>query len=223
MADLPDVPAVHLSRVHAPGPGTGPERDRALLSPAERARADCMPQCARGVWIRSRALLRTVVARYLGCAAHEVRLARDGQGRPVLPDEPGVHISLAHTTGCCAVAVSTAGPVGVDVEWVRPVSLPDGLAGRILGPAELEEWDRVAGPDRARWLLRRWTWKEALLKAEGTGLRGGLRSFEVGRTSAGLRVHTARHRPECWWVGEVPAGPLHIAAVARDRRRTALP
>jgi 4'-phosphopantetheinyl transferase len=183
MADDPsDVPAVHLGLVDAPGHGTGPERDRALLGPDERARADRMPPPAREVWIRSRALLRTAVAPYLGCPAHEVRLAPDGRGRPVLPDAPGVHISLAHTAGCCAVAVSTVGPVGVDVERVRPVSLPDGLARRVLAPAELAEWDRVTAADRTRWLLRRWTWKEALLKAEGTGLRGGLRSFDVCST-----------------------------------------
>ncbi|MGJ5754492.1 4'-phosphopantetheinyl transferase [Streptomyces puniciscabiei] len=212
------VPAVHLSRVDAPGGEAAPEMDGALLSSAERARADRMPPTARAVWIRSRVLLRTVVGRHLGCPAHEVRLGRDPLGRPVLPDAPGVHISLAHTTGCCAVAVSTTGPVGVDVEWLRPVSLPDGMARRILGPAEIEEWGRVPAPDRTRWLLRRWTWKEALLKAEGTGLPGGLGSFQIRRTAAGLRVHTARRDPERWWVAEVPAGPRHVAAVACDRR-----
>ncbi|SFG03977.1 4'-phosphopantetheinyl transferase family protein [Streptomyces mirabilis] len=218
MDDESDAPVVHLSRLDAAGRATGPEPDWALLSPDERARADRMPPSPRRVWIHSRALLRTTVAHHLGCSAHEVRPARDPLGRPFLPDAPHLHISLAHTTDCCAVAVSTAGPVGVDVEWVRPVNLPDGLARRILGPAELEEWDRVATPDRTRWLLRRWTWKEALLKAEGIGLAGGPRSFGVRRTAAGLRVSGSRHRPECWWLDEVPAGPRHVAAVARDRR-----
>ncbi|WP_329266923.1 4'-phosphopantetheinyl transferase family protein [Streptomyces pseudovenezuelae] len=218
MADDPsDAPAVHLDLVDAPGRGPGPERDRELLGPDERARADRMPPSVREVWIRSRALLRTTVAPYLGCAAPEVRLARDGRGRPVLPDAPAVHVSLAHTAGCCAVAVSTAGPVGVDVERVRPLSLPDGLARRLLTPGELAEWDGVEAAERTRWLLRRWTWKEALLKAEGTGLRGGLHSFDLGWTPAGPWVRSARHRSRRWWVAEVPAGPLHVAAVARDR------
>ncbi|MDN3259828.1 4'-phosphopantetheinyl transferase superfamily protein [Streptomyces sp. CSDS2] len=210
---------VHLSMVDESEPAAA--ADWSLLTEAERDRAARMSCTGRPVWIRSRVLLRTVVARHLGCAPREVRLGRDPRGRPVLPDAPGTHISLAHTTGCCAVALSTAGPVGVDIERVRPVSLPDGLARRVLGPAELDEWSRVPAPDRTRWLLRRWTWKEALLKAEGSGLPGGLRSFEVRRTAAGLRVQAERRRPERWWVAEVPAGWRHVAAVAGDLRTVA--
>ncbi|MEU8622536.1 4'-phosphopantetheinyl transferase superfamily protein [Streptomyces sp. NPDC048623] len=230
MPDAPVLPAapgptgtvaVHLSRLDEPGTDTAAEAYSALLTPDERARAGRMPPAEQAVWSRSRVLLRTVVARQLGCAAREVRLGRDPYGRPVLPDAPTLHISLSHTTGCCAVAVSTQGPVGVDVEWVRPVSVPDGLARRILGSAELRDWERVPGPHRTRWLLRRWTWKEALLKAEGLGLRGGLRSFAVRPTPAGLRVSGTRHRPDGWRLYEIPAGSRHVAAVAHDRRAAA--
>ena len=92
-------------------------------------------------------------------------------GQPWLPEYPQVRVSLAHTVGGVAVAVSDA-PVGLDLERLgRPVR--PGLADRFFTPAE-----REYARDGAR-VLEVWTRKEALLKREGIGLRMRLGRVET--------------------------------------------
>ncbi|MFE0171839.1 4'-phosphopantetheinyl transferase family protein [Streptomyces sp. NPDC059002] len=105
----------------------------------------------------------------------DLRVDHDDQGRPRLSGAGrGMHISLSHGRGVAAVAMTRAGPVGVDVETVRPLPALR-LARRWFTPEEAA-WLRAL-PERRRpaayfWL---WTHKEAMGKALGTGLaQGGL-------------------------------------------------
>lgn len=112
-------------------------------------------------------LARTAVAHALGCPESEVELGREPGGRPYTP---GLHLSLSHAGDVAAVAVTTLGPVGVDVEPRRDLPAA-ALAARWFTPDEAS-W--VAGrPDD---FLPLWTRKEAVGKALGSGLgRTGLR------------------------------------------------
>ena len=64
-------------------------------------------------------------------------------GRPYV-DAP-VHISIAHTRGLSAVAVSSSGPVGVDVErkadrqWLRAEAIGKAQGTGVLGALALEQ------------------------------------------------------------------------------------
>ena len=69
-------------------------------------------------------------------------------GRPYV-DAP-VHVSVAHATGLTAVAVSSVGPVGIDLEsdadlaWVRREAVGKALGVGILGDEQLEPaWQSV--------------------------------------------------------------------------------
>ncbi len=78
----------------------------------------------------------------------------------------GTHWSLTHKTRFVAGVVADV-PVGIDIETVR--SPTEALFRRI---AAGEEW-RLAHEQHSRRLFYRvWTAKEAVLKAEGVGLRG---------------------------------------------------
>ncbi|GAB0497580.1 hypothetical protein MMPV_008915 [Pyropia vietnamensis] len=117
--------------------------------------------------------------------------------------------SVAHTTGLGLVAVARGAPpgtdsgnndgsggglaIGVDIELAdRPIS--DRLLRRVLTPAEWAtlppspaSTDPDADPDadtdasrrRRRAAVAAWTRKEAVVKATGRGIAGGMRAFEV--------------------------------------------
>lgn len=123
-------------------------------------------------------LLRGLVARRLGVGVEDVVLAAAPcpscgrpHGRPYVAAASPVpsaavplpHVSLASSGGVVAVAVSDAGPVGVDVEAFDRTGFA-GFDGVALHPDE-----RAAVRDaRARATV--WTRKEAVLKAAGVGL-----------------------------------------------------
>jgi hypothetical protein len=109
-------------------------------------------------------------------------------GRPSLGavrGEPAVHLSIARCPGRAVVALTDAGPIGVDVERRDAAE----------GPAV----DHVLGADAAGDATRRWVRAEAYLKAAGRGL---------GRSGATERAAVPA------WTTDVDLGPGYEAALA---------
>ncbi|MGI5459258.1 4'-phosphopantetheinyl transferase family protein [Streptomyces sp. CA-249302] len=177
-----------------PEPVAGPRREAlvgrcaGLLSPEERRRWGRIVPGARVLYACSHAALRAVTALYGGRHASQVAFVAGKFGKPYVSGDPGLRISLSHTEGLALVAVSRDGPVGVDVERVRPLRDPAGLRRQILSPWEAERWpapesDARSGPSTSTalhdGLFTRWACKEAVLKALGSGLAGDLTAVWV--------------------------------------------
>jgi phosphopantetheinyl transferase len=97
-------------------------------------------------------------------------LRHDTAGRPRIP---GLAVSITYSDGLIAVAASYDGPLGIDLEDIRPRAFAP-LANRWFDPHELE-W-MAEQPDQLTAFLHLWTAKEAVGKALGLGLRkSGLR------------------------------------------------
>lgn len=156
-----------------------------LLDPGETARADSFrAEQARAEFIVGRALAKALVGAALGVDPVEVavtqRCGRCGSlshGRPVAAagGRRGPHFSVSHSGGHVVLAVSGDGPVGVDVEVVRPIPELRGLAESVLAPRELVQMDACDGT-ALDWFFRRWCVKEALTKRDGVGLVQDLRT-----------------------------------------------
>ncbi|GAA2378955.1 hypothetical protein Cme02nite_18150 [Catellatospora methionotrophica] len=124
-----------------------------------------------GIWLAPAVaavdLARHAVGEVLGVDPARVALGREPSGRPFVVGTTGLHLSVGHTPDLAVVAVTALGPLGVDVEPIRPLPAPELAARWFSGP----EADWVAAhPDD---FLPLWTLKEAVGKALGTGLRGG--------------------------------------------------
>jgi 4'-phosphopantetheinyl transferase len=121
-------------------------------------------------------LLRTTVAAQLGTTPEEVQIDRrctdcgKQHGKPsIRTDGDPVHVSISHSGYRVAVALSLAGPVGVDVEELKPD--PGGIPQMALSPLELKTLQTLPERDQEMGFIRMWVRKEALLKATGHGLR----------------------------------------------------
>ena len=110
-------------------------------------------------------------------AAHElleqlvgeaVTVEHDDKGAPWLPERPELSVSISHCRAAVAVAVSSKGRVGIDVESRRRIG--DGLMERVCTAEELVMVRAAADPVMA--FLQSWTRKEAVLKMRGTGIQG---------------------------------------------------
>lgn len=123
---------------------------------------------AGGQW-RTHAEQSAAARKLLGeMLGSEVAVEHDTAGRPYLPDRSDLYISISHCRMAVAVAVSTRGPVGIDVECRRKIG--DSLVKRVCTPDECALVE--AGSDPTMTFLQLWTRKEAVLKCRGTGIKG---------------------------------------------------
>ncbi|MCC9307899.1 polyketide synthase dehydratase domain-containing protein [Kitasatospora sp. RB6PN24] len=163
------------------------------LGAAERARYEQQPPRGRRAWLLGRIAVKDAVRRLLWAQGEgpvfpaEIAVVNSPAGQPQVV---GVHgralpplaVSLAHR-GEAAVALvrpAGAGPVGIDLEEVTERT-PE-LSKVALGESEsrlLTERQLDSEDSAELWFTRFWAAKEAVAKAEGTGLRGRPRDFAV--------------------------------------------
>jgi 4'-phosphopantetheinyl transferase len=118
------------------------------------------------------ALLRLTVGRIVGRSGAVIRVDRTCElcgrphGRPRVDEFDG-HLSVSHSGNVVAVAITAAGPVGLDVEAIdgRTDIECHGIADLVLTASERSLVDSRTS------FLRVWARKEAFLKATGYGLR----------------------------------------------------
>ena len=155
-ADLPSSEHAQLAR---------------LLSPEETGRAsDFVFEQDRRRFASGRGFLRTVLAHYAGTAADVLAFSYGPKDKPELAAFPDLHFNLAHAGDVFALAVTHAGPVGIDVELlVQPLDA-QALEEHALTPVERSALDAAIPAQRLRTLLDYWVAKEAALKAAGRGI-----------------------------------------------------
>lgn len=122
----------------------------------------------RRQFLAARALLRNLAGQIadVPSAAWDIRPNRQMQPELVAPDRAKtLPAAIAHSHDRVAVALSTRGPLGIDLEHARPDRRFRELAQRAFGPREQR---RCVTNDGAAF-YRIWTLREALAKACGGG------------------------------------------------------
>ena len=126
----------------------------------------------------------------------------------------------ADSGNCVLIAWSTGGPVGVDVEAVKPGrrTLLMEMAQSAFSPAAFAVLRSIKSEDTAATFYRIWVRKEAVLKAEGDGLGGPMQSFSVvGLTSKGIQWSeeiTLPSHDRIWRICDLKPAPAHAACIA---------
>lgn len=159
---------------------TATPADWRTLAPAEEARAWRHRRDAdRLRYVAARAGLRRLLAARLGMAPGAVPLQAGQHGKPALAAPYGARLrfNLSHSGACALVALSDRREVGVDVEFLHADLRVEDLAPlALLAGAETAAWRDLHG---SAGFLRRWTGKEAALKAWGVGVAQHLLAVQV--------------------------------------------
>jgi 4'-phosphopantetheinyl transferase len=173
-----------------------------VLDDSERARAAAfLSPRDRQQFAVAHGALRILAGGELKAPFAALTWAPGRYGKPELvPPWSGLSTSLSHSGDMIAAAISTARPVGVDIQHVVPGLDTVGLSARFFPPDEAgyvaAGRDASARADRFAYL---WTRKEAVVKAAG------------GRLWPNLKISVRR--------GDVvscaePASPHRVAGVA---------
>lgn len=146
------------------------------LSADEQERAErLLSSQRRREYIAAHAGLRTVLGRYSDQRAERLRFGRGASGKPFL-EAGGSHgeplrFNLSHSHGRALIAVANEREVGVDLEMIRPDMDVLRLAKRFFSDHEVARMEAAAPGDRHALFCQLWVVREAVSKAEGTGIR----------------------------------------------------
>nr|WP_298719050.1 4'-phosphopantetheinyl transferase superfamily protein [uncultured Steroidobacter sp.] len=155
---------------------------RALLTEEERGKEFrfYFPDDQRR-YLVTRALVRTVLSRYLHVPPTDWRFSNNRYGRPEIAnltrDECGLCFNISHTRGLIALGVTQRRELGVDVENLRTREVSLEIADRFFAKAEVAELATVPRERQQDRFFEYWTFKESYIKARGMGLSIPLGQF----------------------------------------------
>ncbi len=169
--------AVHLWGIELEGSPQCIERCLGWLDETERQRAArFVREQDRQHYVLAHGGLRGILSRYLEVSPCEVSLGRAEAGKPFVTRDARKHsamtFNLSHAHNRALIAVSKAQEVGVDLEWVRSKVDVLNLSERYFAPSEHAVIMQTTEAQRTIIFFRYWVVKEAVLKAQGIGLRG---------------------------------------------------
>jgi 4'-phosphopantetheinyl transferase len=146
-----------------------------MLSPGERERAGRFYSSRdERRFVARRGLLRELLGRQLRVAPGNLVFSQGACGKPELAAPAGqrrVHFNAAHSNDVAVFALAFQGPLGVDVEVVRPMGdLPE-LVSSVFSERERSAWETVPAAERLAAFFEVWARKEAFLKGTGEGLQ----------------------------------------------------
>ncbi len=190
-----------------------------LLAPDEHERAARFVFALDRTRYRiGRGLLRLLLGTYLGQAPGSLRFDYGPAGKPMLA--PPLHFNLAHSHGAGLIAVTHAGPIGVDLERVREIADIDAVIAHHFAEEERAEFAALPPDMRLRGFYAGWTRKEAILKVTGDGLgTRSLQTFAVqlapeGRNPLLLRYDDHPSPTALWTIVDISPSSELSAAVA---------
>lgn len=140
------------------------------LSERERARASRLEGERARSYLVTQAVLRRVLAHYVGIRPAEIRFEYGRRGKPHLPPsaaKEALHFNMSHSSDLVAVAVTRFGEVGLDVERARILHNGEAVARRFFSVAERAEIEAADENDRHMHFVQAWTRYEARVKKIG--------------------------------------------------------
>lgn len=165
----------------------------AVLDPEELSRLERLRNDAdRRAWLLAHAVRRKAIAQALGIDAGDLRFTADAHGQPGLawPTQSGLFFSLAHARQAVVCAVTRAGPVGVDIEFVQGEADFSLLEPFVVMPEGTES----DGPGQ---FFHYWTALEAFWKAHGLGLSAAHPRLRLRPGGAGTLDVSFEHDAPC--------------------------
>ena len=145
--------------------------------------------------ILAHALKRVLLANVLAVDIHDLRFALNEYGKPYCQNPQAPYFNISHSGDWVALALSSSGEVGVDIEFPKKVDISS-LISRICSPEQEKAFkDRGALSD-AFWYI--WSQKEAVSKANGRGLAIGIDNIDVSGAAGHSWVTVFSDRYQLW-------------------------
>lgn len=155
----------------------------ALLSPAEQVGAESFKfDEDRNRYVIRRGLARLILSRYLEQLPAEIEFQYGAFGKPevrLAGAGAPLYFNTSHSGEIAICAITSACPIGVDVERTREIPDTEETVRRFFQPREVETFMALPTGSRLQAFYACWTRKEAVLKATGEGIAESRAMVEV--------------------------------------------
>lgn len=222
-APTPDAPALRVGDVHV---WQASVEDMMTLTAAledvldhrEEARAVSFRRPAdRQRYIGAHGVLRLLLGAYLRRDPAQVGIRVSSSGKPALAGSArltGLVFNLSHDDDVVLIGLSRFAHVGVDVQSHVTSSRVDLLYEQALTKGERAWLADRGGRGAVEEVMRLWTRKEAVVKADGTGMRRRLTELDVSGPSPLVVPHPGGRLGPPLLVRDLDVGAHFSAAVA---------
>ena len=191
--------------------------DTPLLATDERERADRRRHPAvRRRFVAGRQALRSILARYVGLPAPQLRLAADGEGKPYVEGRGDISFSFAHSHDRAMLAVTNGVALGVDIERISPSPQDEKIAQAFFAAEERHDLAMMPEALRTAAFFAVWARKEAVAKAAG-----GIGAMPFDRFAVSTRpdepphiLRVAGSNPAEWTLIDTAPDDRHASALA---------
>jgi 4'-phosphopantetheinyl transferase len=192
------------------------------LSPEELVRAGKFHfEKDRHHFMAARGLLRTLLSHYLQMQPAQLQFTYNEHGKPSLDhllQRKPLYFNLSHSHNLALLAFSHVGPLGVDIEYMRPDVAVEQVARVSFSPREQALLLAQPLEERQHAFYACWTCKEAYIKGRGTGLSLEPNLFDVaflpGEPAALLASREDSREPARWTLRALEPGAGYAGALA---------
>lgn len=197
---------------------------RRMLTRDERLRGEAFHfERDRHSHLVTRALVRTVLTKYVSIAPADWRFTVNAYGRPEIgnvdPVARRIRFNIAHTDGLILLAVTAHRAIGVDAENITRIPVLE-IAGRYFAAQEIAVLKALSSQQQCERFFDFWTLKESYIKARGMGLSIPLDGFAFRLRERAIEFSTDPSIEDdqarwCFW--QFRFGQQHTAALCVER------
>lgn len=224
---------IHIWRANLNLPALALHKISAWLSPEESARAQRLINVIHQQRYRaSHAILRDILAKYVGIKPHMLRFQFSTHGKPCLDkgqNQLHLQFNMTHSRDMALYAVTSNIEVGIDIEYIQSHLEGMKIAKRYFSENEYEQLLSLPEPEQLNGFYRCWTRKEAFLKAIGLGLSFPLKNFDMDLLDMSqgtlLRIEGNQQlqNPDLQWqIESIPVDDNFSATIAYPGEKTAI-
>ena len=193
-----------------------------LLSSEEKARwRGFFFEKEKHRFLVTRALARTVLARYAGIEPEALVFKSSTHGRPELDNGQALRFNISHTDGLVVLAVTEGRALGIDVEARANKDRLEHAGRQFLSRREQQDLQGISPGTRLERSLELWTLKEAYSKARGMGLTLPFDkvafSFSRGACLAVSCDAELKDKADRWRFSILEASSGHLVSVCVER------
>jgi len=199
---------------------------RELLNPEEREQEPRFYFARdRRRYLVTRALVRTILSRYMAIDPRDWVFSTNAYGRPEIANpqvsDAGFSFNISHTHSLIVLAVTKQRALGVDVENVLAREAAIDVANRYFAPPEVAALHAAPRQEQHFRFFEYWTFKESYIKARGMGLSLPLDKFSFHyRDDKTVEIAIdpeLADEPARWQFWQFQPAPEYLVAVCAER------